>query len=403
MSNRPFDVVLYGATGFTGKQTAHYFDQRAPEGLKWAIAGRNAAKLQAVAAELSSDPAILVADALDREAVSQVASQTRVLLTTAGPFALYGDVVAEQCVAHETHYVDITGETPWAASLIERFHDRAAASGTRIIPFSGFDSIPSDLGAYMMISWIRQNWGIGTRSVVATFKASGGLNGGTLASALTIAEQGDQRTMANTLLLNPPELQTAEEARRSRDFKTVQWDDELGVWLTPFFMASVNTRVVRRSNALFSQYGQPYGPEFRYQEMLETRSRRGAWLMALGMGAGFKALQRPLVRRLVRRFGPSPGEGPTDEVMDNGFFKTRLRAVADDGRTVAGTVYTQGDPGNRATVLMLCESALALALTPPSELPGGAERGGILTPATGLGDVLLNRLRAAGMTWTVEA
>ena len=403
MSDR-YDVVLFGVTGFTGRQTAEWFDAHAPEGLRWAIAARNATKLAALADSLTSSPDQIIADSTDAASIDAMVAQARVLLTTAGPFAKYGTPVVEACVRHKTHYVDITGETPWVADLIEAFHAQAAADGTRIVPFCGFDSIPSDVGTLMVVDWIRENYGQPTKNVRAGFSVTGGVNGGTLASGLVMAEAGENKRLAHTQLLNPPEFRTKEERDRSADFASVAWDDDLERWTAPFFMASINTRVVRRSNALRHLWANDtaYGDTFTYNECAEFRSRRQAYGMAAGGLVAVALLSNRPGRAIAKRFGPDPGEGPSEETMDGGYRRARISATADDGRKALGTVSYPGDPGNRATVLMLCCSALALALDLDA-LPGGLERGGVLTPATALGQPLIERLRTAGMTWTVEA
>src|SRR5664279_2563324 len=178
MPKREFDVVLYGATGFTGRQTVRYFGEFAPPDLKWAIAGRNLSKLEA----LKSGVPAIVADSFDQAAIDTMVKRTRVLLTTAGPFAVYGTGIVDACVRFRTHYCDITGETPWVRSLIDRYQEKAAAEGTKLIPFCGFDSVPSDLGAMLIADAL----GPQTATVTALFQMAGGLNGGTLASALNM-------------------------------------------------------------------------------------------------------------------------------------------------------------------------------------------------------------------------
>jgi short subunit dehydrogenase-like uncharacterized protein len=408
---RDLDVILYGATGFTGRQTAAYFGAHAPEGLKWAIAGRSADKLKAVAESLPRAVETVVADAADGEALAKLARRTKVVLTTAGPFSKYGDLLVTRCVEEKTDYVDITGETPWVRTLIDRFHARAAADGTRIVPLCGYDSVPSDAGVLLVADWIRREWGQPTVRVLAAFSAKGGINGGTIDSALTLAESGQRRALADVLLLNPETHRTEDERQRSPDRKRVEWSAELDRWLAPFFMAPVNTRVVRRSNALLDTWGEGYARPalvpFTYDEALETRSRISALTITAGTGLFFGLIGRPTGRRLVRSVAPSPGQGPSDKTMDGGFFRTRLIGEAADGRKALGTFAGTGDPGNRATVKMLCEAALLLATHPREtpareELPGGSARGGILTPATALGRPYLERLRAVGITLTVE-
>jgi short subunit dehydrogenase-like uncharacterized protein len=387
-----FDIVLYGATGFTGQQAAHYLARRAPAGLRWAVAGRSAAKLEALA-EATGAAGAVVADSTRPETIDAMVARARVVATTAGPFSRYGTPVVEACAEHAVDYVDITGETPWVRELIDRFHHRAAASGARLTPFCGFDSVPSDLGALLVVDHLRRAYGEATRRVSASFRLRGGLNGGTLATLLEKGESGGmRRAMEDPFLLNPPDRRGDEAAR---DRAGVEFDADRGVWLAPFFMAPINTRVVRRSAALAAQFGEPYGPNFGYDEALET-SRRA---MALAMSALSRATPRVagsrLARAALRKLGPAPGQGPSERAMDHGFFTTRLVGESESGRKVMATLRRHGDPGNRVTVAILCESALLLALAPRERLPGGAARGGVLTPATALGLPLVDRLRDA--------
>ena len=394
----PYDVVLYGATGFTGRQAAAYFAAHAPPGLRWAVAARHEARLREIAAATGA-PGVIVADSSDAASVDAMVRQARVLLTTAGPYAKYGAPVVAACVEHRVDYVDITGETPWVRDLVDRHHERAAADGTRVVPFCGFDSVPSDLGALYVVEHFRAR-GKQTRRLGASFTMRGGLNGGTLDTMLTAAEQGRLGELADVLLLNPPAHRTEAERARSGDRRAVGYDADRRAWLAPFVMAAINTRVVRRSAALSADYGAPYGAAFVYEEAMELASRTSAWLAA-GAVAGANALvQRGWGRRLARRFGPAPGEGPSEKTMDGGSFRVRIVGEADDGEKVLATLKSAGDPGNRVTVYMLCESALALA-TERDRLPGAPSRGGILTPATALGLPLLARLRTAGLETTV--
>jgi short subunit dehydrogenase-like uncharacterized protein len=386
-----YDVILYGATGFTGRQTARHFAAHAPPGLRWAVAGRHAGKLEALAAETKA-AGFVVADSGDAGAVDAMVARARVLLTTAGPFSKYGTPVVEACVRHGVDYVDITGETPWVRELVDRHHAAAAARGTRIVPFCGFDSVPSDLGALLVVDHFRRA-GQGTRRVSASFAMRGGVNGGSLDTALTMAETGRDTELADPVLLNPPERRTDEERARNPDRRGSDWDPVRKTWLAPFVMAQINTRVVRRSAALAEGYGETYGSAFAYDEAMELRSRGAAWATATGLAAFERALRRPFGRRLVRAFGPKPGQGPSDRTMDGGFFRTRLVGEADDGRRVLVTISADGDPGNRVTVAILCEAAIQLAVARDT-LPGGATRGGLLTPATALGLPLVDRLRA---------
>lgn len=401
MSNRSYDVVLYGASGFVGKQTVQYFaSHTSREPVRWAIAGRNRQKLEAVRDEAGVTVDVLVADSQDQQAIDAIVSQTRVILTTAGPFALYGNALVDACVRFKTHYVDITGETPWVRTLIDRYHAQAAADGTRIIPCCGFDSIPSDLGTYLVVRYLQRELGVSCKQVNAYFQAYGGFNGGTLASAFNLYDSQELAQMNNPFLLNPSTSRTQAEIERNHDPQMPSFDSELNTWVAPFFMGAVNTRIVRRSCALYEEWQESYGADFTYQEYLKFDEPL-AWLKATSVTAGLAlfagVLQQPQVRSLLKSFLPQPGEGPSEQTMNEGWFSCELVATAIDGRKVRGLIRDQGDPGNRATVKFVCESASSLALQ-TDELPGGETRGGILTPATGLGDVLVERLRRAGMT-----
>lgn len=401
-TDRPYDVVLYGASGFVGKQTVEYFAQHThPDQVRWAIAGRNRQKLEAVKAQVggAAQPIeVLVADSHDQQAVDAMVAQTRVLLNTAGPFALYGTKIVDACVRLQTHYVDITGETPWVRTLIDRYHERATANGTRIIPFCGFDSVPSDLGTYLLVRHIQQVLGSTCRAVKAYFQAYGGFNGGTLASGFNLYDSGQASQVSNPFLLNPSSPFNPTEFERNRDPEFPQFDPDIGSWVGPFFMGAVNTRVVRRSSALYAQWQQPYGPDFTYQEYLKFDPPLD-WLQATGVTAAMavatRAIQLPVIRQLLQPFLPQPGNGPSEKTMNQGWFRCELIGQTADNRQVRGLIQNQGDPGNRSTTQFLCESALTLVLH-PDQLPH-PEVGGILTPATGLGEALAERLRQVGM------
>jgi short subunit dehydrogenase-like uncharacterized protein len=412
MRQTSYDVVLYGASGFVGRQTVKYFAERVRTGeIRWAIAGRSLHKLQSVRAEVGIDVDLLVADSQDGAQIDAIVSQTRVLLNTAGPFALYGDAIVDACVRYGTHYVDITGETPWVKKLIDRYHERAAADGTRIIPCCGFDSVPADLGAYLLVRYLQRELGVNCDRVTAYYQAAGGFNGGTLASGLNLYDGGLLNQFGDPFLLNPP-ASAPTDVERHRDPVAPQYDEQIGAWTAPFFMGAVNTRIVRRSQALFDRGAsleenrspEPYGEDFSYQEYLKFDPPWG-WLQSAGMVAGLAvvagSLQVPLLRRLLTSIIPQPGTGPTEQTMNAGWFRCELLGWGTQGQRVRGLVADVGDPGNRATVKFVCESALCLVVD-FDRLPGGATRGGILTPATGLGDVLVERLRQAGMQLEVE-
>lgn len=400
MSEERLDLILYGATGFTGRQAARWLAERAPPGLRWAIAGRRREALDALAETLPAPVPVLVADGGDAPAIEALVARCRVVISTAGPYALHGEPLVAAAARQGVHYADITGETQHVRRLIDRYHGVAEASGAKIVPFCGFDSVPADLGALMMARELAA-LGQGTRRVTAGVTARGGFNGGTLASMLHLAED-DLGALRDPALLNPEPARTDAFRQANPDLSGPTWSEGLNAWLAPFFMAPVNTRVVRRSAALASAAGNPYGQDFQYQEGMEMRGatpRLAAWGVSRTMGAFDALIGVPWCRSLLARLGPRPGEGPSEAVMDRGFLRYRYAAEGEGGAKLLGELRFAGDPGNRATVAMLCASALCLALDEEA-LPTG---GGLLTPASGIGLALRPRLLEAGFEWSVAA
>jgi short subunit dehydrogenase-like uncharacterized protein len=404
---RQYDVVLYGASGFVGRQTVAYFGKH-PDvkaaGLQWALAGRSADKLEAVRTACGVPQAgIVVAEAHDAAAMDALARNARVVLSTAGPFALYGSELVAACVQHGTHYVDITGETPWVRGLMDRHHAEAQRKGVRIIPFCGFDSIPSDLSAHLANAAMQERFGEVCTQVKAAFSVRGGFNGGTLASLFNMLAAKQTAAMEDPFLLNPDGMRPGKGDPRmasNADPIAPVHDADFSAWLGPFMMSSINTRVVRRSAALLG-----YADDYHYQEYMRLGRGAAAGLAAAALSMGAFASQYALrlapMRKLAQRLAPQPGDGPSEASMDGGSFRCQFVGTSASGKKVRGQIADKGDPGNRATTKMLCESALALALQLDA-LPGGPKHGGLLTPASGLGDVLVQRLRDAGMTLAVE-
>jgi len=408
-NSRQYDLVLYGATGFVGRRTAAYLAQpRGRRKLRWAIAGRDAAKLDAVRDELARDadavlPSVVAADSRDVAALESLAAATRVLISTAGPYALYGDAIVDACVHQRTHYADITGETTWVRRVIDRHHVLAARDGTRIVPFCGFDSVPSDLGTWLLVRHIEATCGAPCVAVDAYFQMMGGFNGGTLATNEHNIASGEAKAAQHPFVLSPGERHSAAELRANADPRSARYDAKVRTWVAPFIMGPINTRVVRRSAMLSAGYGEPYAPRFAYQEYTKfggpfAAAKATAMTLAL---AGFgRALRYAPARALFGQLLPKPGQGPSEASMANGWFRTTLIGRTADGRTARARIAYQGDPGNRATLRILAEAGLALAFD-ESRLPGAPKRGGVLTPATAFGDVLAERLRAAGFEITV--
>ena len=386
------DLILYGATGFTGRQAAAYFAKHGGSGLRWGIAGRREDALKGLAAECGATEWI-VADAHDNEAIRAMVARTQMVVSTAGPFSQYSDPVVAACVEHGAHYLDITGETPWVRSLIDRFHEAAVSKGLRILPLCGFDSVPSDLGVWNCVREIRRRYGSGTAGVTSSFRVRGGLNGGTVASALAMAESGQGRALRDPILLNPPEARNDTLRRQCRDDLSVHFDPTRQRWLLPFIMAAINTRVVRRSAALFAQAGNPYGETFQYQEYGESQGRLGAYLQGSAMMMFDRALGKKWGRSMIRRLAPKPGTGPSLATREAGFVRQHFIAEAETGEVLSMRLKCSGDPGNRVTVLCLCEAALTMLTC--DQLPAVA---GLLTPATGLGEAYFKRLQQAGFS-----
>ncbi len=403
--NRPYDVVLYGASGFVGQQTVAYFAALAGA-VRFAVAGRNEAKLRAVLNRCKINVPIIVADAHDATALAALAASTRVVLSSAGPYALYGSLLVAACVAAKTHYVDLTGESPWIRSMVDAHHTQAAKDGTRIVPACGFDSIPSDVGTYLVNQEMLRVHGQGCVQVKACFSMRGGLNGGTLASILNILDKGQKEAFNAPFLLNPAGS-VPTNVQRHADPTAPMHDADFNAWLGPFVMGPINTRVVRRTAALMQAAGdKSYGEDFYYQEYMRFGKGALAAVLAAGFSAGsnasFGLLGLAPMRRLAAKLAPKPGEGPSVRSMDSGWFRCQLVGKSASGHVVRASIADSGDPGNRATTKFICESALALAEN-FNALPGGDKRGGVITPSFAMGDVLVRRLRAAGMAIEVLA
>jgi short subunit dehydrogenase-like uncharacterized protein len=404
--DRTFDVIVFGATGFTGTLVAEYLLRQYGVGrdLRWAIAGRSEDKLGAVKRGLGEDAAeleMIVADSDDNAALAALAARTRVMLTTVGPYALYGSKLVAACVEAGTHYCDLAGEVHWIRRMIDRHHTRAQETGARIVHCCGFDSIPMDMGVFFLQQEAQQRHGEYCTSIALYVKASkGSASGGTLASMMNIVEEAKEdrsiaRLLADPYALNP---EGEREGPDDRDQQKVVHDADPGCWTAPFVMAGVNTRVVRRSHALA---GYPYGTDFRYREAVLTGTGAGGWfkgnLLTLGLGALVIGVSLSPTRAMLKKFVlPKPGEGPSRELQQSGFFNLMQIGTLPDGTTIRTRITGDQDPGYGSTSKMLAESAVCLAR---NELESG---GGVLTPSTAMGNALLDRLRDnAGLTFDV--
>ncbi|RBY90324.1 enoyl-ACP reductase [Blastococcus sp. TBT05-19] len=401
---RTHDLVVYGATGFVGRLLADYLAGSAPDGLRIALAGRSRSRLEEVRAGLPAaarDWALVEADSGDAASLRALAESTRVLATTVGPYARYGLPVVEACARAGTHYADLTGEVLFVRDAIERCDAVARETGARIVHACGYDSIPSDLSTFLLARQAAADGAGGLRDVQLVATARGGFSGGTIDSmraqmeAVT-ADPALRRVLGDPFALSP-DRPAEPRTRQPRDAGPPARTAD-GRWTAPFVMASFNTRIVRRSNALQDW---AYGRELSYGEVMGAgRGPLGA-VTATGITAGLAGAMAAMgfgpTRALLDRVLPAPGTGPGAEAREKGWFRMAVDATTESGRRYRATAAGKGDPGYAATAVMLGEAALALALD-GDRLPAAA---GSLTPATAMGEVLVERLRAAGHTYEV--
>ena len=407
--NERHDIVIYGATSFVGRILTRYMFEQYGVGrdVDWAIAARSADRLHALRAELGPDAArlpMIVADADDPKALEAMCLRSRVMVSTVGPYALYGEPLIAACVRAGIDYCDLTGEVQWIRRMIERYETEARASGARIVHCCGFDSIPSDLGVAFVQRECQRRFSATAERVKMRVRAMrGGFSGGTAASLLNVAKEVRANPALRRELANPYSLcvgvSNVADARQS-SMSSAAYDGDFQTWVAPFVMAAINTRIVHRSNALA---GYAYGRGFRYDEAVSVgrgaKGRIAANLSALGLGVFMLASAFGPTRALLERFVlPKPGEGPSPEAQRTGFFDLRFQARCADGRSLRAKVTGDRDPGYGSTAKMLAQSAACLAF----DLRHGERRGGFWTPATLLGDRLIERLVAyAGLRFEV--
>ena len=389
--DKKYEIILYGASGFTGQICCKYLRDNYPD-LVWAMAGRSQEKLEKIKADFNLDCDVIVADGSDIEALRLLASQTKVVLSTAGPFARYGSLLVQACVAKGSHYTDITGENHWVRGLIDKHHDEAASKGIRIIPSCGYDSIPSDIGAFFTISQFDKP----VSRVDVYHEAQGGASGGTTETIFTM--DGLSKEMRDPFVLNPAETVSDEQRERSKDGFNIEQVEGIDGWAGIGMMAVANTRVVRRSAALMEQNQKSYGSNFTFGEHGLFSTKRMARLASYGSILAFIVIGTPL-KKLVRPFLLKPGEGPSQETQDKGWFRATFVAYSEDNEKKICSIYGSGDPGYKSTAKLVSESAIALARS--NDLPGGSEYGGVLTSAVGLGEVLVDRLKNAEIEFKV--
>lgn len=390
-STSSYDVIVFGATGFTGRLAALRLSEE--PNLKLAIAGRNKAKLEEIAASCKHKPAVLVADAKDKDSVFAMVKKGRVIANFAGPFALYGENVIAACAEYGHSYCDITGESPFIRTMIDRYQTKALETGACLIPMSGFDSVPGDLVVFLAMNEAeRHGWRL--TEMKHYYQVGGGFNGGTLETALNMAENKQTQVMQNDNLLIPdPSWASGEKADYGPTYEPL-----IKKWSSLFFMNFVNTAVVRRS--LYLRFpDKPAIGRISYQERMQVPKGPGgkakAYAITAALGAVAAMTTNPIGRMVLRKLGPSAGEGPSEKAIREGFYRGTLIAREDGRPRVMIKMKAKGDPGNEFTVLAAATTALLLA-------EGKALMTGFVTPSTGLGDALVQGLEARGVSFTRE-
>jgi short subunit dehydrogenase-like uncharacterized protein len=385
MTERQYDLALFGATGFTGGLTARYLAANGPEGLRWALVGRNRGKLEAVRSSLEGllgngvpAPEMLVADAADAAALKDVAEAAKVVVTTVGPYALYGEPLVAACAAAGTDYVDLTGEPEFVDRMWLGYHEKARQSGARLVHCCGFDSIPHDLGAYFTVKQLPEGVPLTVNGYV---RMGGEFSGGTFASAINGFGRARQ-TLSVARQRRQAEQRPAGRKIHSAPVRPRR-DAGLGGWVVP--MPTIDGPMVRRSAAALERYG----PDFSYGHNVVAKHLASVAVTAGGVGAALVLAQLPPTRKLLLKASRSPGEGPSEAVRAKSWFKVTFVGEGGGRRVVAEV--SGGDPGYTETAKMLAESGLCLAF---DELP---ETAGQVTTAAAMGDALQSRLQAAGI------
>lgn len=406
----PYDLVVFGATSFVGQILSRYLAEHLSGGqvgsVRWAIAGRSATRLDEFKRSLGAAgqglPTI-VADAADESQLKAMCAQTRVVVSTVGPYALYGEPLVKVCAEGGTDYCDLTGETPWIRRMVSRYEASAQRSGARLVHCCGFDSVPSDMGVYFLQRQALKQWGTPATQVKMRVRAmKGGASGGTVASLVNVvkeavADPALRKELANPYSLCPPGHGFTV---RQHNVRSAEFDADFGAWVAPFVMAAINERVVHRSNALS---GKAYGAQFTYDEGILTGAGTTGRLAAMAVVGGLAAFTVGVAlhptRRLLERFVlPKPGEGPSPEAQLAGRYDLRFFGRTGQGQTLRARVTGDRDPGYGSTGKMLGQAALSLALDHARDGVKLGRGGGFWTPATFFDERLIERLgKHAGM------
>ena len=396
--SKDFDIIIWGATGFTGRLVAEYiFKNYSSEKLNWAIAGRDKKKLINVRDEIADkNIPIIIADSFDEMSLTKMTQKTKVICSTVGPYSKYGSLLVKSCIKTNTHYCDLAGEAQWIRKIVDTYHQEAKNKKVKIVNSCGFDSIPSDMGVYFIHKNLPDvNIKLDNISMrLSGFKGS--LSGGTYASMNNIITEASKDSLIRKILTNPYGLNP--EGQRSgpdkRDLNKVKYDEDSKSWIAPFMMAGINTKIVRRSNAL-SNYS--YGKNFTYDESVMTgdgfKGRIKAIISVLPL-IFLSAKPGSLLKRIFNYFTPKPGQGPNENERENGYYSMRFYIRYNDKSRALVRVTGDRDPGYGSTSKMLAESAICLSKDSLKDTYG------IITPSIAMGDQILERLQAkAGLTF----
>lgn len=408
MSNPQFDLIIFGATSFVGQLLCRYLnDQYGVDGdIKWAAAGRSLPKLETLKSSLGVKAkalTLLTADAADENALTKLCEQTHVIISTVGPYALFGEPLVKVCTDTGTDYCDLTGEVQWVNRMIKRYEKKAQQTGARIVHCCGFDSIPSDMGVYHLQQQAFSQFGAPCTTIRMRVKAMrGAASGGTIASMINITKEAAKSKALRKELANPYSIcpENHSFTVRQSNVTTPEFDSETGQWAGPFIMAGINTRVVHRSNALKSN---AYGTNFKYDEsMLMGKGTKGR-LTASGFGVGLGlflmgAAIKPTRWLMENYMLPKPGEGPSPSAQEKGFYDIRFFGETDRGEKIKTKVTGDRDPGYGSTSKMLAQAGISLAQDITKEEKGG----GFWTTATVFDQRFIDRLeKNAGITFSV--
>jgi short subunit dehydrogenase-like uncharacterized protein len=393
MNDQKYDIIIFGATSFVGQIMTRYIKQKFNDNsLSWAIAGRSKEKLKKLTKEINaSEIETIVADANDENAINAMCNRAKVVVSTVGPYALYGSTLVKVCAETGTHYCDLTGEPQWIRKMQDKYEKLAKKNGAWIVNCCGFDSIPSDLGVHFLQQKALKKTGQNCNKInMRVLKMKGGASGGTIASIINLLKEASRDSKLRKELKNPYSL-----CPPSHNFTLFQsnikvsYDEEYENWVAPFIMAAINSRVIHRSNALS---GNSYGTDFLYEEaVLMGKGNIGKWKahsINIGLASVMAGLIIPPTRWLLQNYIlPKPGEGPSKKEQLSGEYELLFTGTTSDGTKVKCRITGDQDPGYGSTAKMLAQSAICLAKDVPKNT-----KGGFWTPATIMGDKLTKRL-----------